>query len=180
MQHRWHRGVLCRLRLEHIDVGALCLVSLFFLLRCEDNTQSIEVSKNKIKYYCCSRALGPAATHAPHPNKRPSGVYGQCSRDCCRAQSTHAKIAAAATATWYLTWRVIFFSTSISHRSRWFLPLLIVLFKYLKIISTSKAKFMIWVLEGNLKTHSVLEVWVARGSNPNPNMMSRKHPMDTK
>ena len=48
-----------------------CPVSLFFLLHCcEDNTLSIAVSEKKgTTWYCCSRALGPAATHAPHRSK---------------------------------------------------------------------------------------------------------------
>ena len=46
-----------------------CPVSLFFLLHCcEDNALS-DSDQRKNKYNCCSRALGPTATHAAHPSK---------------------------------------------------------------------------------------------------------------
>ena len=116
-------------------------VSTFFLLHCcEDNTLSIAVSEKKsttavVVLWALQRHMHPTqASTTP----RPGGVNGQPSRDCRRAQSTHAEAAAAAAAaTWCLTRRNFLLNQRLA-RSRWFLPL--VLFKFLEIWFQFKSK----------------------------------------
>ena len=52
--------MLCRLRLQHVDAGALCPVLLFFLLLLSNGQRK------------SSRALGPAVRHAHRTVRPPS------------------------------------------------------------------------------------------------------------
>ena len=100
----------CGLWLQHVDAGALCPVSLFFLL---DSTSSGQ--RKKYKWSC----FGPCGDiRTPHPiqastTTRLGGVDGQPSHDYRSAQSTDA-----AASIWYLAC-IFFAADSSGQRKQW-------------------------------------------------------------